>query len=419
MKKFFSNLALLAMTISLCAACNSTPADSTPTPTTVQGTPTTEPTVAPTATTAPTPTEVPFDKNVTLLNTYGKTFGYMGTCVTYAQLSSVYTPKLIKQHYNSVTMENEMKPDAILGSSPTLLTVADAKALGYILPDNYTETSVPQLNFAVTDDVLRLCVEYSLSLRAHTLVWHSQTPSWFFREDYNPSGAFVTPEVMDARLEFYVRTVMSHIYENPNGHVVYAWDVVNEYPHATDSGWEAVYGQLGNTPSFVKLAYQVADDVLKQFEIRDKVSLFFNDYNTYQVAGKILAILNYVNAEEKLCDGIGMQAHLDTSYPPADSFKFTLKQFLDAGYEVQITELDVTTKDDNAQAVYYYNIMAGILELKKAGGNITCITYWGLSDTTSWRGSQTPLLFTMPSKPKAAYYQVIQAYVDAGYAIEK
>lgn len=423
-KKLLSSLALLTVTAALFVACGKKPAETpTPTPTGSLENPTgsAEPTLTPTpaATKKPAPTEPPFAKTVTLLTTYGKTFGYSGTCINYSQLQSVYTMKLIKEHYNSITLENEMKPDALLGQSPALISVEDAKALGYFIPDNYAESTVPKINFDTTDNVLKICVENELSLRAHTLVWHSQTPTWFFRTDYTASGSYVSKETMDARLEFYIRTVMSHVYNNENGAVVYAWDVVNEYLHAENSGWEAVYGKEGLTPSFVKLAYEIADDVLKEYEIRDKVSLFFNDFNTYMEVSEMLSVMEFINSDGKICDGIGMQAHLDTGYPSTALFKSTLQSFLDAGYEIQITELDVTNKSEAVQAEYFYGLMSGILDAKKAGGAITGITYWGLADNVSWRESQSPLLFSLPSRPKASYYQVLQAYVDAGYSIEE
>lgn len=422
MKKLASYLALLTVTAALCAACGQKPAVPEPTPVPTGSselTPTDAATLTPTPapTEKPEPTKPPFSDTVNLLNTYGKTFGYNGTCINYSQLKSVYTLKLVKAQYNSVTLENEMKPDALLGQSPTLISIEEAKKLGYVIPENYTDSTVPKLHFETTDDVLKLCAENGLGLRAHTLVWHSQTPAWFFRTDYTSPDTYVSKEVMDARLEFYIRTVMSHVYDNENGGVVYAWDVVNEYLHAENSGWEAVYGDEGLTPSFVKLAYEIADDVLEKYEIRDKVSLFFNDFNTYMEVTEMLSVMNFINAEEKICDGIGMQAHLDTGYPSTELFKSTLQSFLNAGYEIQITELDVTNQNEDVQAEYFYNLMSGILEAKKAGGNITGITYWGLADNVSWRESQSPLLFYLPSRPKPSYYQVLQAYADAGFPV--
>ena len=421
MKKKVSCFILMTMVITLLAACNSGTPDPAPTPVptvTPQPAPTETPT--PTPTPKPTATPLPFDKSVTLMNTYGTVFDYSGVCIANAaDLENIYTVKLIKKHYNSVTLENEMKPDYILGGTPTLITVEEAKALGYVIPANYTDKMVPKLNFTATDLAMKLCTENELGLRAHTLVWHSQTPNWFFRADYAADSGFTTPEVMDARMEFYIRSVMTHVYDSEYGKCVYTWDVVNEYLNADDSNWIAIYGKKNVTPSFVKLAYEIADDVLCNYGIRDKVSLIFNDFNTYMNTRDLLAIMNFINSDGKICDGFGMQSHLDTGFPSTDSFKNTVKQFLDAGYEVQLTELDVTCKNDTTQATYYYNLMKGILELKKNGGNITGITYWGLGDDHSWRSSQNPLLFSMPGIAKPAYYQVLQAYTDAGYEIQK
>ena len=217
---------------------------------------------------------------------------------------------------------------------------------------------------------------------------------------------------------------MNHVYDSEYGYVIYAWDVVNEYLHADDTNWIAVYGKQGNTPSFVKLAFEIADDVLRDYGIRDKVTLIFNDFNTYgDYPGapnphNLIAIVKYINSEKKICNGIGMQAHLRAYDPSVEQFKKAAKAFVDAGLEVQITELDAGSDNSSKQAQYYYDLMSALLELKKAGGNITGITYWGLSDSNSWRGGDSPLLFSTPDKPKDAYYKVIQAYLDAGYSIE-
>ena len=77
-----------------------------------------------------------------------------------------------------------------------------------------------------------------LGIRYHVLVWHAQTPDWFFKADYNNNSYYVGKDQMNARLEFYIRSVMDHVLKSPYANVVYAWDVVNEYQHANpNSGW--------------------------------------------------------------------------------------------------------------------------------------------------------------------------------------
>ncbi len=424
MKKTITCFALLTMIISLFAACNSGDAKVTPTPeptATTAPTATPEPTAPPEPTKAPTATPLPFDKSVTLMNTYGTVFDRSGVCVTRASdLENVYTVKLIKKHYNSISLENEMKPEEIMGKlSATLISIDEAKSLGYVIPENYKDTMVPKLDFGPTDLAMKLCYENELGLRFHTLVWHSQTPDWFFRSDYNSASNLVTTDVMDARMEFYIRTIMKHVYDSEYSSCVYAWDVVNEYWNATPDNWIAIYGKQNHTPSFVKLAFEIADDMLKQYGIRDQVSLVFNDFNTYQNSPHLVSIMEFINSEEKLCDAFGMQAHLDTGYPSTALFQTTLKKFLDTGCEVQITELDVTCTNETTQANYYYNLMTGILALRKEGGNISGITYWGMGDDRSWRSKQSPLMFSMPGIAKPAYYKTLQAYVDAGYTIQE
>lgn len=366
-----------------------------------------------------TTTTAPIQTGSTLLNTYATVLNYTGSCVTPNQLSNSNTLAVVKSQYNSVTMENEMKPDAVLNSN--CLSISDAKALGYYIPSGYTESTVPRLNFSNVDKVMQICYENGLKLRAHTLVWHSQTPDWFFRSGYSSGGSYVSQSVMDARMEFYVKSVMSHVYDSQYGSVVYAWDVVNEYFHASNSGWQTIYGSvssLGAKPSFVKKAFQFAYECLEDYGLTNSVSLFYNDYNTYLVSDDIITMINWINAEKKICAGVGMQSHLATSYPSVSLYRNTILQFANEGFEIQITELDVTCSNLDTQAQYYYDLMTAILAMKKAGANITGVTWWGLYDSVSWRSSQNPLLFSSLTTPKAAYTSVLQAYADAGYTTE-
>ncbi|SER90662.1 endo-1,4-beta-xylanase [Butyrivibrio fibrisolvens] len=347
-----------------------------------------------------------------LLSTYGATYGYSGTCINLYQLKDANTLATLKKDYNSITLENEMKPDALLGGSPTLISVSQAKSQGYYIPDNYKESYVPRINFNTVDEVMKICYNNGLKMRAHTLVWHSQTPSWFFRNGFNSGSGFVNSSTMDARLEMYVKTVMNHVYTNQYGSVVYAWDVANEILHASNSGWEAVYGSNKTNASYVKKAFNYAYDTLSYFKLTDSVKLFYNDYNTYMEVNDVIKLVNYINDGRKVCAGVGMQSHLGTNFPSVDYYTAALKSFVNAGFEVQITELDITNKGDTDLANYAYNLFKNINSIKKSGGNISGVTWWGLSDKTTWISNAAPLLFYTPGNAKPAYSKVIQAYKE-------
>lgn len=347
-----------------------------------------------------------------LLNTYGRTYGYSGTCINLSQLRNSGTLNQLKQQYNSITLENEMKPDALLGGYAQTMSVSQARSMGYYIPSNYKESVVPKINFSTIDEVMKICYQNGLKMRAHTLVWHSQTPTWFFRNGYSGNGGFVSQSVMDARLEMYVKTVINHVYSNQYGSVVYAWDVVNEIQHATNSGWEAVYGNNRTRATYVKKAFEYAYDALSAFGLNGKVKLFSNDYNTYMCVNDEIALINYVNSNRKICDGIGMQSHLGTTYPSVEYYLEALNSFLRAGFEVQITEIDITNKGDQDMANYAGRLFNGINQARKNGGKITGITWWGLSDQTTWIKNAKPLLFSAPGVPKSAYYSVINSFTS-------
>lgn len=393
-------------------------------------------------------------------DTYSDIFDYMGMCLNYnhykygEQLTNTSIMKFVNHHFNSFSLENEMKPDAVLGNSVTKISVAKAKEKGYIIPDNYTEDYVPQLNFTTLDKVLEVAHENNIKMRAHTLMWHQQTPSWFFSENYANSKA-TDVATMDARLEFYVRTVMEHImakeYEltKEYGSLVYAWDVTNEYIHrsngpSTPFSWVSVYEDMGLEPTYVKKAYQIAYEILKEKGVEDKVTLFYNDYDTYFNVDKVISLVNYINEGEtdsegnpvNICGGIGMQSHVDVDRPTIKEYKTALERFLATGLEIQLTELDMTINWNHTSTYTYENenqthedqaafvkaLMEMIISTHKNRNTaenpkgITGITIWGLSDSVSWRGAaqsggnSEPLLFgDSIFDPKPSFNAFIEA----------
>lgn len=432
-----------------------TKASATPV-TTPNTTPVTTPNTTLSATVAPTATPVvtlPPLESDSILENYKDVFGYLGTCVNYgsnaatSQLQNEKTLAFVKKHFNSITMENEMKPDAVLGSKVTAITKEKAAKLGYLIPDSYTETTVPKLNFDRIDKILQTAYDNNLVIRAHTLLWHSQTPAWFFGIDYDAGEDAVDEDTMDARIDFYVSTVMDHVMQKEKeiagetGKIVYAWDVVNEYLHrgrAWSLNWTSVYGDMKGTPSYVKRAFERAYEMLEKYDATDKVTLFYNDYDTYFEVEDLLALVNFINEGEKakICSGIGMQSHVDIKRPTIEEYGAALEKFMAAGYEVQITELDFTINFDTdgtdkkdpsydyenegetieEQAAFVKDFMEMVIAKQKnrdktvSPKGITGLTIWGLYDSISWRGKSQPLLFgTSIDDPKPAF----QAFLEA------
>lgn len=356
----------------------------------------------------------------TFKDTFTEIFENVGTCNNYSQMrdNKLFTTSL----FNSVTMENEMKPQHIINGAKISNQVPE----GYVVPSSYQDNVYPEFNFSSIDNVINTAYEYGLRIRFHVLVWHSQTPSYFFKHGYDDTRSMVNTRIMDGRLEYYITNVMKHIYETPHGKdVVYAWDVVNEYFHNYDQGsksmWNTIYypeekveADRTNKPVYVKQAFQIAHKMLEEYGLQDSVSLFYNDYNTYEVTEQIVEMINYVNEEGKICDGVGMQSHLDVDYPTPMKIASTIDEFTKNGYEIQITELDVTDYDNSGkQTQYYCDLIKMFIEKKKAGSNITGLTFWGLSDANSWRSSGKPLLFSAIFSPKDVFYKVIETAQNA------
>lgn len=371
-------------------------------------------------------------------DTYSGIFERMGNVVSYNtswnngyQMQSDDTMKVVKHHFNSYTLENELKPAQILSDWSGTISVSEAKKLGYVIPDGYTESTVGKLNFDSVDKILEIANQYGLQMRGHVMQWHQQTSTRFFKEGYSSSGANVSKEVMDKRLEFYIRSVMKHVMDKEKsltgkaGSLVYCWDITNEYTHRTNdpaaTSWMDVYGDMGLKPTYVKKAYEVAYDELKQYGLQKDITLFYNDYNEYDVADEIVELINYINEgeEAKICGGIGMQSHITVNYPSLEKYGTAVDKFLATGLQVQVTELDIGIEDGQTEedlANHYSDIMKLLISKQENrdksvnARGITGVTVWGLYDAISWRKPTSCLLFGESLEdPKPAFYSFLEA----------
>lgn len=365
-----------------------------------------------------------------------------------SQLFDAQTTAFLKENYNSLTAENQMKSSYILGGSANLISVSEARQQGYIIPEGYTESKVPTLSYNNIDSLMKYASENGLRIRYHGLLWHEQASNWFFRTDYDSNSRFVTPEIMDKRIEYFITNVMNHVYSSEYKDVVYCWDVVNEYFHMTecisrigqdkqsdvmcfynvykDSIFEdpdnPATSPVKTNPAYVKKAFKCAYDVLKSFGMEDKVELVYNDYDTDfpEVRECMLKVGEYINSKDdinpdgtKLLTTFGMQGHDKMGVHTIEGHKATIEAVKAAGYNLQYTEVDLALKEHTVeeQLKYWNDWISLVVDESRNGANFTCFSWWGLSDSNSWLGSgESPLLCgSSISDKKQAYYTVINA----------
>ncbi len=327
----------------------------------------------------------------------------IGAAISRKNLNTPAHMKLLCAQYNSFTCENSMKPMYFLDRD-------ECKAD----PDRYD--LAPALNFDHARPYLDFAQSHGISMRGHTLVWHNQTPRWFFCQHYNENYPFADRETMLARLESYIRGVLKFVQSDYPG-VIYAWDVVNEI--ADDGGfrhslWTKTVGE---------------DFFLKAFEYARKyadpdVALFYNDYETSQ-EWKCDFIIEHVlkpMMDLGIVDGMGLQSHLLMDHPQLDTYRTALEKYGALGLQIHVTELDMHNADPSDESMHalaerYREFFRIYLEAKKSGkANITSVTFWNLLDEDSWltgfrRETSHPLLFAGKCEAKEAYYAVLEAAV--------
>lgn len=319
----------------------------------------------------------------------------MGTLNDSDRMSSVCS------HFNSITMENEMKPDSLLDGAAS----------------EKSSDGMPEINTKKLDQILSRAKENNIPLRGHTLVWHNQTPEWFFSKDYEPSKGLTGKEEMRKRMEAYIKKVLTYCQDNYPG-VVYAWDVVNEAMadeggYRTKSRWYDIYGDESYIEEAFTFARKYADP---------EVKLFYNDYNEYMPAKREMITATVKKLKEKgVLDGVGMQSHWDMDYPTTDLIDAALEKYGDIeGLEIQLTEIDMHNTDDSeeglkAQADRYKEFFQTILRADRTGkANITNVTFWGVTDEDSWltnfKGETSyPLLFQGEMEKKPCYDSILEA----------
>ena len=312
---------------------------------------------------------------------------------------------IVKRQFNSISPENVLKWEVI-----------------HPLPGKY--------DFTLADRYVDFGVTNKMFVVGHTLVWHSQTPDWVFRDD---KGNFVDRETLLARMREHIFAVAGRYRGKIAG-----WDVVNEALDGQgalrDSPWRKIIGD-----DYVAKAFEFAHEADPQAE------LYYNDYalENESKRGGAVALVKKLQAQGVKIAGIGLQGHYDLDWPTSGQLDETISAFEKLGLKVTITELDVNILPTPGQALSAdvserYRMSAGLSPYTnglpdavqqqlaqryadlfavflKHRASVSRVTIWGVTDGNSWLNdwpvqgrTSYPLLFDRAGKTKPAFDAVLK-----------
>ncbi len=293
---------------------------------------------------------------------------------------------LVKDNFNILVAENEMKFDAM-------------------------EPSKGVFSFSKPDILVNFAQKYGKQVRGHTLCWHNQLPSWITAGLTNgvANGTF-TRASLQAILKNHITTIVTR-YKGK----IQQWDVVNE--PFNDSGgtlrtsiWQQVIGNDYIDSAFV-WAHRADPDA----------KLYLNEYGA-ELNGttKGNAMYNYVVGMKNRgipIHGVGLQCHFTVSKIDFTKLEQNIKRYATAGLEAIITELDIriALTDYTSNATNMLNAQANdylrLIQLCLNNANAKTFVTWGFTDKYSWIPSFT---LTTGNGPASDY----SLLWDKNYAIK-
>lgn len=320
-----------------------------------------------------------------------KDYFSIGVAVNMQNITNPEQIAIIKKDFNSITAENDMKPQP-------------------------TEPAYGQFNWENADKIANFCRSNGIKLRGHCLMWHAQIGKWMYQDE---NGNLVSKEKLFQNMKHHITAIMERYKD-----VVYAWDVVNE---AISDGGRPVMGQKPS-PYRNSPLYQIAGDefIKKAFiyarEAAPNVLLFYNDYNAAdpQKRDRIYNMVKSMKEEGVPIDGIGMQGHYNIYGPSMEDVDAALTKYSTIVKHIHITELDIRANEEMGGHLNFSREAGDISQtvkllqedqytrlfkiLRKHKDVVDNVTFWNLSDRDSWVGVRNyPLPYDENYKPKRVY----------------
>ena len=313
----------------------------------------------------------------------------------------------ITNHFNCIVPEDCLKPEAL-------------------------QPAEGQFKWRKADRFVKFGEDRGMAVIGHVLVWHSQTPDWFFKD---AEGKPASKELLTDRMRTHIHTVVGHFKGRIKG-----WDVVNEAIEDDGSYRQSPWYQILG-PEYIELAFRFAHEADPDAE------LYYNDFSM-SVPAKRKAVCQMISDLKKKgirIDGIGMQSHNGLTWPEMDDYEASIEAYAALGCQVMITELDmnvlpnpeafsgaeVSQSFDYSEKMDPYKnglpddvaqrINERWLEFfklyKRHQQQISRVTLWGVSDAQSWMNNWPvsgrtayALLFDRQYHPKPVIKDIIKLY---------
>lgn len=322
----------------------------------------------------------------------------IGAAIPGADLKDAEKALLFRQ-FTTVTPENCMKPQPL-------------------------HPAEERFDFAPADALVEMARTHGLTVNAHTLVWHTQCPDWFFDDNGQPAGR----DLVLKRMRAHIAAVAGHF-----AGTVASWDVVNE---AIDDGRD----YLRRSKWLTSIGDDfIAEAFLAARQADPKAELYYNDYSNERGAkrAKTLRLIRELKARKAPIDGVGIQGHWQLDSIPFKDIEEAIIAFHAEGVKVMITELDidvVTRKTSGAEAGAkeqgtgdpFANGLTPEVQKRLADqyaqlftlflkhqDKIARVTFWGLHDGRSWlngwprKRTNHPLFWGRDLQPKPALSAVL------------
>lgn len=302
---------------------------------------------------------------------------------------------VVKEQFNFISVKGDLSPNNIMDYETSKVA---------------TDKTRIALNFTGADVILKFAQENNIPVRGPRLITH-EVPEWAFTKDLdraqvtettNEDGTvtktidYASPDVILARMENYIKDVITYCNTNYPG-VVVSWDILDDpinSAEANDAKVRSNYWFQGIGEDYYVTACQLA----RKYATADQ-KLFLSQIDLHLVATQkpALVMINSLK-DQKLIDGVAIQGHYNPNVPNVFDMDDMFKNLAATGLELHVTEFyvdtntgdmgdfDLTPEELIARGVKRYKaLMTNLVNYEqKKGYDIVSITFEGLSDDTSY-----------------------------------